>query len=138
MNLDELIEKAKLAGGRTTRTRMAILSYMFSLDKPASSKEILNFLKTKKILVNRTTIYRELSFLINNCIAREVRLIGKPSLFELAYRHCHHLICLKCNKVKTIAMDNHLRSEEIKIMKKEDFKITNHSLEFYGLCQKCR
>ncbi|MBA4319849.1 MAG: hypothetical protein C0412_15735 [Flavobacterium sp.] len=138
MSLNELIEKIKLSGGRTTRTRTAILEYMFSSDKPVSSTDILSILKKKRILVNRTTVYRELAFLVDNCFAREVRLIGKPSLFELSHEHRHHLICVKCNNVQTIIMDNHLHEEEKKIMRKENFKIIDHSLEFYGLCKQCQ
>lgn len=137
ISLEELIGMVKASGGRTTKTRTAVLAYMLSCHKPASSADILNVLKDKQVVVNRTTIYRELTFLVENNILREVRLIGKPSLFELSHGHRHHLICTKCNDVKTIAMDSHLHEEEKRITKKEKFKITDHCLEFYGLCQGC-
>ena len=138
MKLSELIGKVKLAGGRTTITRTALLEYLLACDRPVSPADILRALKEKKILVNRTTVYRELAFLTKNGFAREVRLIAKPSLFELSYEHRHHLICVKCNEVKTIVMANHLHEEEKRIMKKEKFKITDHCLEFYGFCAKCQ
>jgi Fe2+ or Zn2+ uptake regulation protein len=138
MTLNELIEKIKLLGSRTTKTRKAVLECMFLSNEPMSSSNILSALKNKKILVNRTTVYRELIFLMENGLVREVKLIGKPSLFELSHEHRHHLICIKCNKIKTIIMDNHLHEEEKKIMKQEKFEITDHCLEFYGLCQKCQ
>lgn len=138
MSLNELMERIKLSGGRTTKTRKAVLEYLLLKNEPVSSSDILSALKRKKILVNRTTIYRELLFLLDSGLIREVKLIGKPSLFELFSEHRHHLICVKCNSVKTIVMDNHLHKEEEKIMKKEKFTITDHCLEFYGLCRKCR
>jgi len=138
MSLNELISKIKLSGGRITKTRTAILEHLLAGGKPVSSAELLNALKKKKIIVNRTTVYRELVFLVENDFVREVRLIGKPSLFELSHEHRHHLICLKCSDVKTVVMDNHLHEEEEKIMKKQKFKTIDHCLEFYGLCQKCQ
>ncbi|MFA5184007.1 MAG: transcriptional repressor [Patescibacteria group bacterium] len=138
MTLDELIEKIKLSGGRTTKTRLAALKYLLAADRPVSPAEILGALKQKRVLVNRTTVYRELAFLAARGLVREVGLVGQPALFELVRGHRHHLICLKCNKIKTIVMANHLHKEEEKITKKEKFKITDHCLEFYGLCQDCR
>jgi Fe2+ or Zn2+ uptake regulation protein len=138
MSFQELAEKIKLAGGRMTKTRQAVLEYLLTSLEPVSSADILNMLKSRRIVVNRTTVYRELLFLLASGLIREVRLIGQPSLFELAHGHRHHLICVKCNAIKTIAMNNHLHEEEEKIMQQEKFKITDHCLEFYGLCQKCR
>lgn len=138
MNLNDLVKKVKLSGGKITKTRQAILEGFISNNKPISSADILDILKKNKIIVNRTTVYRELLFLLSNGFIREVKLIGCPSLFELIGDHQHHLICVKCNDIKTVIMDNHLDDEEQNIMKQEKFKITNHCLEFYGLCQKCQ
>lgn len=136
--MEKLIDKLKSLGARITKTRCAVLEYLSVAIKPVSALDILNELKRRKILVNRTTVYREISFLLEQSLIRELKIIGQASLFELADKHCHHLICLKCHDVKTIPMDNHLHEEEVKIMKKEKFKISDHTLEFYGLCHKCQ
>ncbi len=138
MDLDELLKKVKSSGGRITKARMIILEYLLLCDRPVSAAEISVFFQKKGILPNRTTVYRELLFLVKNGLTREVRLNGKPSLFELAGEHRHHLICLKCRCIKPIIMGNHLKNHEKKIMEKEKFRITSHSLEFYGLCEKCQ
>jgi len=138
MSLTELLEAIKAKGGRMTRTRKIVLETMLSSSRPLSASEILSVFKGKKTPINRTTVYRELSFLITNGFVHEVRLLGKPSLFELAYEHRHHLICIKCDAVKPVVLGKHLDSHEKKIMRHEKFKITSHSLEFYGLCEKCQ
>lgn len=138
MKLDELLEKVKNVGGRVTKTRTVTLSLLLSTLKPLSAAEILILLKEQGVIINRTTIYRELNFLVSHNLLKEVRLIGEPSLFELQLEHCHHLVCLKCHAVKKITLCNHLGSQEQQIMKKEKFKISDHSLEFYGLCQLCQ
>jgi Fe2+ or Zn2+ uptake regulation protein len=138
MKLSELLEQVKQAGGRITKTRSAILDYLLSVASPVSPAEILAYLTRQELAANRTTVYRELVFLTDHNIIREVRLLGRPSLFELAGRHCHHLICTRCHRVETIEMANHLDQEERQIMKQEKFQVTGHSLEFYGLCRHCR
>lgn len=138
MTLDILLQKVKKVGGRITKTRTAILSLLLSATRPLSVAELLVLLKERGLTVDRTTIYRELNFLVNHNFLKEVRLIGEPSLFELQLEHCHHLVCLKCHAVKKITLCNHLESQEQQIMKKEKFKISDHSLEFYGLCHLCQ
>jgi Fe2+ or Zn2+ uptake regulation protein len=138
MTLEILLQKIKKVGGRITKTRSATLCLLLSATKPLSAAELLVLLKEQGLAVNRTTIYRELNFLMNHNLLKEVRLIGEPSLFELQLEHCHHLVCLKCHAVKKITLCNHLESQEQQIMKNEKFKISDHSLEFYGLCHLCQ
>ena len=138
MTLEILLQKIKKAGGRNTKTRKAVLSLFVSATKPLSASEPLFCLKEQKLVINRPTIYPELHFLTNHYLLKEVRLIGAPSLFELQLEHCHHLVCLKCHAVKKISLCNQLASQEQQIMKQEKFKISDHSLEFYGLCHRCQ
>jgi len=138
MNVQKLIENIKAIGGRVTKTRTAVLDCLLTSKQPLAAAVILERLKKKQISVNRTTVYREIAFLVEHNFVREVRLLGQASLFELAQGHHHHLICTRCDCVKTIAMGDHLHEQEQKIGRKEKFEITGHSLEFYGLCDKCR
>ena len=138
MSLNDFLDKIKESGGRITKTRKAIFEIMLSCNRPLSAADILSCLKKRKLPVNRSTIYRELCYLAQNGFVREVHFIGKPSLFELSHEHYHHLICVKCDGVKSVVLGKHLDNHEKKIMKDERFKITGHSLEFYGLCEKCQ
>jgi Fur family ferric uptake transcriptional regulator len=57
-------------------------------------------------------------------------------------QHHHHLVCTGCNKVidYTDFIDEEvelLRETEKGLGRKYDFKITNHIIQFYGLCDKC-
>lgn len=138
MTLDVLLQKVKKIGGRITKTRTMVLEFLLSATEPLSATDLLLLLKEQGLNINRTTIYRELNFLSHHQLLKEVRLIGEPSLFELQLEHCHHLVCLKCHAVKKIKLCNYLESQEQQIMKKEKFKISDHSLEFYGLCHLCQ
>jgi Fur family ferric uptake transcriptional regulator len=57
--------------------------------------------------------------------------------------HHHHLVCTSCNKVidYTDFIDEEvelLRETEKGLEAKYNFKITNHLIQFYGLCDKCK
>ncbi|WP_313791023.1 Fur family transcriptional regulator [Peptoniphilus equinus] len=52
-----------------------------------------------------------------------------------AHRH-HHLICIQCGHVTEFKLDL-LENLEREIEEEEDFKITDHSLKFYGYCKDC-
>lgn len=138
MNLESILNEIKKLGGRVTKTRTVMLSILLVATKPLSAADLLLLLKEQGLVVNRTTIYRELNFLLGHGILKEVRLLGEPSLFEFQLEHCHHLVCTKCHAVKKVNICNQLASQEKQIMKKENFKINDHSLEFYGLCHLCQ
>lgn len=139
MSLNELLAKVRTKGGRLTKTRIAILSGFLLAIKPLSPLEIISYLEGEKIQVNKTTVYRELSFLLENNLIREVRLLeGKAALYELSNEHRHHLICLKCRQIQNLPANHQLCQQEKIINQQNDFKILDHSLEFYGLCKKCQ
>ncbi len=138
MSLNELLIKVKNRGGRITKTRIAILDCLLSAKKPLSSTELITCLKAKKISVNRTTVYRELAYLTENALAREVHLLGKAVLYELSVEHCHHLICLKCHQIKTLPLERDLCQQEALVGQDSGFQVLDHSLDFYGLCAHCQ
>ena len=48
----------------------------------------------------------------------------------------HHLICNNCGKVLEVQGDL-LEELETIVEKKYKFKIKDHSVKFYGICEKC-
>jgi Fur family ferric uptake transcriptional regulator len=58
-------------------------------------------------------------------------------------RHHHHLVCTNCGRVidYTDFIDDEfelLGRAEKGLSKKFNFKITNHLIQFYGLCDRCQ
>ena len=49
----------------------------------------------------------------------------------------HHLICTSCKKVIEFSEDM-LDNLEVDIMKKCGFKVTDHQVKFFGLCEECQ
>ncbi len=112
---------------RNTKARNQILSIFTNTPYPVSAMDLL-----KEVKVNKTTIYRELSFLENTGFIKEVDFGDGKKRYELKEaRHHHHLVCLDCKKVTDIEIE-----ENFKLPR--EFKVIKHNLEFFGLCVNCQ
>ncbi|MFA5995392.1 MAG: transcriptional repressor [Patescibacteria group bacterium] len=127
----------KKSGGRLTKTKQALLEVLASQHCLLSKATIIKQLQRKHVTPNRSTLYRELVFLVKHHIINQSTING-TDYFELAHQHHHHLVCLGCNNIERVDMDNHLTKQEQYITKQHQFNIINHLLEFYGYCQKCQ
>lgn len=133
-----ILEELRYQGFRITKTRKAILLILEQAKLPLSAPELISKLKTSKLPVNKTTVYRELDFLKDQSIVTELNFGEEAMRYELAGdEHHHHLICSNCDKIEDVAMENELAAIERKIARSSKFKIINHTLEFYGLCRDC-
>ncbi len=122
-----------------TSSRRALFEIFLNTTKPLSVAKIILMLNDKGILVNKTTVYRELDFLLHEGVVSEVIInSGKRYYESTELRHHHHLICNHCGTIRDVVLQNDLGNEEIKIEKENGFKIQNHSLEFFGLCINCQ
>ncbi|PIZ76096.1 hypothetical protein COY05_02370 [Candidatus Peregrinibacteria bacterium CG_4_10_14_0_2_um_filter_38_24] len=134
---DEKIEELRAQGFRITKTRKGILKILFSSKNPVSVMCIKNLLTKQKIDANKTTIYRELNFLLKNGTIESIKLDDKMAMYEICSHHHHHIKCVECNKIFEIELDEDIEKYEEKIFKKTGVKVLNHIFEFFGTCGPC-
>ena len=105
-----------------------------------SAPEILGLMESMGHPVNKTTVYRELDFLETQEIARSIIVADGMRRYELAHGngHHHHLVCTGCNAVECVEIEQCITEDVSCIERRSGFKVTEHSLKFYGLCQRCR
>jgi Fur family ferric uptake transcriptional regulator len=94
-------------------------------------------LKAKNIKPDRSTVYRELQSLTKNNIIIKSTILD-VDYYEIPQDHHHHLVCLNCQQISSVKMDNHLEEQEKILAKQNKFSIVSHSLEFYGYCHECQ
>lgn len=134
-----IIAKLKSGGYRITKARSQIIEIFINSLTPISATDLIESFKILKIKVNKTTIYRELDFLIGKGLLKGIEFGEGKKRYELnTTHHHHHLVCLNCKKVKDVDLETDLSEEEKKIQSKTGFKIKSHSLEFFGYCKNCR
>lgn len=123
---------------RITPSRRAIIDIFLNSQHPLSPMEIQTVLKTNDVTVNKTTVYREINFLLQQGIINQVYLPNTDTHYEFADRnHHHHITCESCGRIEDIGIeneDNILQTAQ----NKSTMKIVDHSLEFIGICTSCQ
>jgi len=137
-NYDQLVQRLKKGGFKITRARTKIVEMFCESSTPISALDLIISFQKLKIPVNKTTIYRELEFLVKNGYIKEIEFGEGMKRYELeGESHHHHLICLKCKKVLDVELKIELEKEEARLERENKFKIRNHNLEFFGYCSNC-
>jgi Fe2+ or Zn2+ uptake regulation protein len=102
---------------------------------PVDFAEITNYLHSKSLLPNKTTIYRNLEKLEKEGLIKKVILSDHKQYWELVQtnpeRQHFHLICQKCEKIECQELDSELAFKLI------NFKVLKTELNLYGFCQNC-
>ncbi|KJR41012.1 Ferric-uptake regulator [Candidatus Magnetoovum chiemensis] len=135
---EHIINKIKSAGHRLTKARQSIIALFINIKHPLSAGDIITALADIKLRVNITTVYRELDFLENQGIIKELKLCDSSKKYELwSDTHHHHIVCVKCSKIQCIKLNECMKSQEQIAANQSNYLIINHTLNFYGLCPGC-
>lgn len=137
---ETLIGELQYEGCRMTPLRRAMIEIFYTYRHPLSSEDLQEILKKRRMTPHKVSLYRELQFLEEWRVIIPVNLDDGRLRYELKGReHHHHVVCTKCRTVQDVPLDEtELLKEKKNIEKKTQFTIIKHSLEFFGLCAKCR
>ena len=137
----------RVCGYRLTIPRGAILDALSKTTEHLSAEDIFQTIHKEYPGVGLTTVYRTLELLVQMGLVFKFDFGDGRARYELAEgpkgeRHHHHLVCTKCGRVidYTDFIDEEkelLGQTEQGLSKKFGFKITNHLIQFYGLCDSC-
>lgn len=135
-------------GYRVTVPRQIILNILSKTDEHLSAEDV--YLQAHKTYprIGLTTVYRTLELLERMGVVSKFDFGDNRSRYELIRGpeeggHHHHLVCTNCARIidYTDFID-----EEVELLKKTEkglsekykFKVTNHVIQFYGLCDQCQ
>ena len=135
-------------GYRITAPRQAVLNVLSGTSDHLSAEDV--YFEIHKIHPNigLTTVYRTLELFVQMGLASKFDFGDGRSRYELSdgpkgMRHHHHLVCTNCGRI--IDYTDYIKEEmellkqtEEALSRKFNFKITNHIIQFCGLCDKCR
>jgi len=121
---------------RITAPRLQILSILKANHKPLTISEIHNKIRNKK--TDLATVYRTINLFTNHNIVHEIDFKDEFKRYELVYdrHHHHHIVCKKCKNVENV--EACILEELEKLLIKKGYTEISHSLEFFGVCEKCR
>lgn len=124
-------------GLRLTEKRKAILQLLATNLKPLDVVAIENQLFKKKLRIDQVTIYRILDAFVEKQLVNRLNFHEGKFRYELVQTDHHHIICETCGLVEEVYSCPLQRLEE-EIKEKQNFTISRHALEFFGLCKKCQ
>jgi Fur family ferric uptake transcriptional regulator len=137
-----------MEGFRMTQARMAILDILAKERiKHPSAEDIYFLIHRINPAIGLATIYRTLDLLTRMGIIHKFDFGDGKTRYELNYEekekpHHHHLVCSECGKIIDYT---DFTDEEKKLIEKTEkalsekykFKIKNHLIQFYGICEEC-
>lgn len=139
--MPDLKEYLKNSSYKFTGQRLAVLEVLFENNTlHLNADEIYRLLTQKNINIGIATVYRTLALLEKiKCITR-INLDDGFIRYQLSdpyekHEH-HHLICERCNMVMDLEEDL-LDSLEKQVFLKSKFRVSNHKVKLFGLCEKC-
>jgi len=138
--IDELKKIVKQKGLKYTEQREIVLKILMHAQEHLTAEEIYNLIKIKEpdSNIGIATVYRALSFLEEVDLIASIAFGSEGKKYESnAKAHHDHLICTSCGKIVEF-VDEEIEKRQEKIAKQNNFKVTSHSMQLYGICSNCQ
>jgi Fe2+ or Zn2+ uptake regulation protein len=139
--IQSIFDQFRHRGIRLTIVRKSVVSILAKSKKPLCVEGIGNSLARLGLRPNKVTLYREVDFLVRGGWATALDLGGGRKCYEWASEHHHHLVCKKCHRIEELEaheMEPSFAKFEKSLASTSGFAEIGHSLEFYGVCNRCR
>lgn len=136
--MEDYVAVLRHRGYKITPQRRAVIDALCGCPDFSTAQQILEYIKVKSPDMSLDTVYRNLALFAEIGIVAEINTRGKDgNVFELIKKHHHHhLVCVGCGKMECLDFCP-LHPEDLTKAEANGFKITSHSLEFYGYCREC-
>lgn len=138
--IEELKRIVKQKGLKYTEQREVVLKILMHAQEHLTAEEIYNLIKVKEpdSNIGIATVYRALSFLEEVNLIASIAFGNEGKKYESnAKAHHDHLICTSCGKIVEF-VDEEIEKRQEKIAKLNNFKVSSHSMQLYGICEKCQ
>ena len=119
-----------------TKRQEQILNELKKFGNELSGQELHRQLHKSDKAMGLTTVYRNLQTLVKQGLIRSRHLPKGEVLYSPVERDIHHLTCVSCGETTQLkGCPVHAMDLPQKTSKK--FELLFHTLEYFGLCQKC-
>lgn len=119
-----------------TRSQERILKVLKSLNRSISAQDLYIELRNLKQNTGLATVYRSLEALKLQGEVQVRTLANGESVYSSLKSDRHHLTCVNCG-ISLPIDECPVHDLEKQLEKSHTFKVYYHTLEFFGLCQKC-
>lgn len=136
-NFKSLLKKNSL---KFTIQREVVLETLYNSDEHLTPESLHHLIQEKypDLKTGIATIYRTLSLLEESDIVTSLSFGTQGKKYELgAKEHHDHMICTECGEI-TEFVDEQIELRQHDIAKELGFKMSDHSMQIYGICSNCQ
>jgi len=133
----QLLKKNNL---KFTIQREVILETLYNSDEHLTPEALHHLIQEKypELKTGIATVYRTLSLLEDSNVVTSLSFGAQGKKYELgAKEHHDHLICTECGEI-TEFVDEEIEKRQHVITEELGFKMSDHSMQIYGICKKCQ
>ena len=125
-------------GLKSTKQRKVILDVFLKLGTHCSLEQLLGAVQEEMPQIGLATIYRTMRLFVDARLAHEHRFDDGLMRYEPFHEgeHHDHLICTSCGQIFEFE-DEIIEARQKLIAKSYGMRIISHTLEIYGICEKC-
>jgi Fur family ferric uptake transcriptional regulator len=123
-----------------TIQREVILDTLYNSDEHLTPELLHHLIQEKHPSLNTgiATVYRTLALLEDSSMVTSLSFGAQGKKYELgAKEHHDHLICTQCGII-TEFVDEEIESRQKAITQQLGFKMSDHSMQIYGICATCQ
>ena len=121
---------------KLTPKRRAIIDFFLCEERYLTPQDVWKGLKKKFKHLGLPSIYRNLETFSKCGILTKIQRPDRRLYYGLCNsknKHHHHIICIRCGKVREFSDCGLFKKKTIK-----GFKVISHSLQIEGICSNCR
>lgn len=137
--IEALYARLSAHGYRTTQPRRAVIEAFARMNRYATARELYDSMGRTRgaSAVGLATVYRTLDVLQEvGAASAQAQQHGETAFLYCPVEHHHHAVCTECGRVDDVPCASIARFEAA-LSRELRFKLTQHRLEFFGVCRSC-
>ena len=121
---------------RQTKQKQIIYEALKTLDHPTVT-EVYGYVHQTYPSVSRATVFRVLGGFVGNGKALELRAAGNEVRYDYNVAPHYHAHCVKCGRVADVEARG-MPVEGLTVTADYGFEVSGYSVEFFGVCKRCK
>ena len=122
---------------RKSKQKKAIIRLLKETDSHPTAEWIYDQVRREIPNISLGTVYRNLKSMKHEGEIAELALAGAVSRFDGNTQNHYHFRCEQCGRIFNVEEPVD-RAMDDRIAQKMGFKVSQHCLEFHGLCKDCQ
>lgn len=123
-----------------SKQREEIIDVIRELYNHPTAEEIYYLTKQKDSSVSRSTVYRNLKFLVKKGLVNQITISNGPARYDYKEnRQKHgHILCTKCGKLYDFCYDFDFQQVKKSIYTQTRVEILDDGVVMKGICDSCK